>query len=509
VNAIIVIALLAGGYYLADNWLISEFGVVKAWQIKQNLISAKAAAYAVSAIAALYIAAKFKSAKVLLAGIGVIAAVPFCLWLRDFLGHQYFLIVGKVFFYALVSLAAAWGVAAIAGGPVAFVRRLRTGHMESAAEIQAEQAKALKLFAEAKNIVDTSRYSTASGPHVVVLDHHTGKCRQYIAPPKPMFVEEEDIESEFANLDATQIFDQIYQATDGQQNCPSLIIAGEKRSGKSKFAEYITHQYADEIDFVVIDPKQADPKINWGPTTRVIGQSQNWQAISDEIDGALEEIKRLTVDRNRRKQIYLMDEWLNLLAVKENKWGEKTFMFMNKVLTELSYLGIGVIILPHATTATALGFKAGYAQLKSNFDGIFRFEYSLFTNIRKSFFEFKGEEIEIQLWNPRTARRGFSTSARRTAHPKNTHNGPFGAIPEQCASAPESDIDSQNRRTEKAEKPAVADFYESKKDKIIVEAHRAGESKRSICDALKMSSGGTANAEINRVLKKYGISAGV
>jgi len=510
-NVVILFGLLVCGYYLVDHWLVSRFGVVRAWQIKRNLISAETAIYVVYAVAAvvvLYISAKFKSAKVLLAGMGVVAAVPFCIWLHGYLGSRYFNVIGKTFFYVTITGGALWLLFMILTVPLGVIKRFMHFSKESYAKTAIYEAKAMSILADAKARYRQSQYITVAGKNVFALDTRSGAHKFYAAPGKAELIEEEEIPSEFADMDATRIFEQIYQATDGQQNCPSLIIAGVKRSGKSTFAEYLTHQYADEIDFIVVDPKQDDPKINWGPTTRVVGKGQDWSAISDEIDDALEEIKYLTVDRNRKKRMYLFDEWLNLLAVKENKFGDKVFRFMNKILTELSYLGIGAIVLPHATTKTALGFPSGYGELKNNFDGIISFKYSLFSGKRSCFFELNEVEYEIPLWNPRTAKRGFSTGARRTAHRKNTPNGPFEAIPKKCAGAPKANFDPQDWRSEKPENPIITDYYESKRDKIVIEAHRAGKSKRAICEELKMSSGGTANAEIKKILEKYGVSAG-
>ena len=105
-----------------------------------------------------------------------------------------------------------------------------------------------------------------SGQHIVAIDNESGRQQQYHALPKAALMQQqieqpEEAEHEFAHLDSTQIFEIIYQATLGEQNCPSLIVTGEKRSGKSTLLEYFTHAYAAEIDFVVIDPKQPDPKI--------------------------------------------------------------------------------------------------------------------------------------------------------------------------------------------------------------------------------------------------------
>jgi hypothetical protein len=502
-NVIIAVVLLGGGFYILNNWLISEFGVVGAWRIKQSLISAKAVVYAVFVIAALYIAAKFKSAKVLLTGFGIIAAVPLCAWLHDFLGHQYFLIIGKVFFYALVTLAAAWSVAAIVGGPVAFLKRLRMGHLEDEAEIKAEQAKALKLFAEARSITENSRYATVSGPHVVVLDNYTGECRQYIAPPKSMLVEEEEVGLQQNSI---EIFEKVYQRTQGEQNAPCAVVAGRKRSGKSTFVEELTYRY-ESIEWYIIDPKQKNPKAVWGPKAVTLGHGDDWPEVSEFVDWLYGEQKRREANvkklEDMPKLIVVIDELLTVLAVKENKYGEKFAHFYQTILTKMSWLGIGVFVLPHSTTSTALGFKPGYAQLRECFDGIFRFKYSLKDNIRQSFFEFDDEEMEVPLYRP------MSRSEKLAAHRAHRHTEEKNGGYRGCAGAPAGLEYDPDATPEEPAKPQTTDFYESRTEKIIIEAHRAGHSKRAICEMLGMSSGGTASAEINRVLRKYSVGAGV
>lgn len=351
----------------------------------------------------------------------------------------------------------------------------------------------------------------ATGEHVVLMDTRTGVAQQFIKhrieaqPP----IEETQIEANpFENLDAVEIFEQIYRRTLSKQNCPSFIIAGEKRSGKSTFAEYLTHRYANEAEFIVFDPKQADPLINWGPTVRLVGQNSNYAEMSAEMDMAEAEVATMSVDPKRPKRFYMFDEWINLLAVREDKFGKRVFGFMLRVLTEWSYLGIGAIIMPHATEKTALGFPPGYGGLVRNFDGAIWFDYNLFSDERRCFFETKGNQYEIRLWNPATAPRGGAPAHWRTDAKNDRFGGDFDECA-GCAGAPFTIDYDPNTPSVEPEKRGKTDFYESKVDKTVVEMYRAGKSERQICGALGWSSGGRSSDRIEKILKKYIVGAGV
>lgn len=286
---------------------------------------------------------------------------------------QYGLMIG-------IPIAGAWALFLVFAAPIGLIKRFLISHREKYARVKAIEADTLAVVADAKGRYRQSQYITVAGRSALAIDTQTGRHKWYAASAASMDVEEPAFSPNLdAQFDATQLFEQIYQRTNGQQNAPSLIIAGRKRSGKSTFAEWITNQYADEIDFVLVDPKQDDPLINWGPTTTVLARNSNWREFADHIDQFLEEVKTWRVDRNRKKRIYIIDEWLTVSGIKANRYGEKFFDFMQRVLTEMAYLGVGVILLPHATTATALKFPSGYAQLRDCFDGIFRFKHNLLT----------------------------------------------------------------------------------------------------------------------------------
>jgi len=60
-------------------------------------------------------------------------------------------------------------------------------------------------------------------------------------------------------------------------------------------------------------------------------------------------------------------------------------------------------------------------------------------------------------------------------------------------------------RSEEPKKPEITDFYESKAEKYIVEAHRAGVSRRKMFEELGWPVGGRSNEKINNILYKYGV----
>jgi len=409
---------------------------------------------------------------------------------------QYGLMIG-------IPVAGAWGLVLVFAAPIGVIKRFLISYREKYARVKAIEADAMAVLADAKGRYRQSQYITVAGRSALAIDTQTGRHKWYAAPTA-MDVQEPVVEnrSEFEDLDAVEIFEQIYRRTLSKQNCPSFIIAGEKRSGKSTFAEYLTHRYANEAEFVVFDPKQADPLINWGPTVRLVGQNSNYAAMAAEMDRAEAEVATMSVDPSRPKRFFVFDEWINLLAVREDKFGKRVFAFMLRVLTEWSYLGIGVIIMPHATEKTALGFPPGYGGLVRNFDGAIWFDYNLFTDERKCYFEIKGRQYEIKLWNPAMAPRG---GTHRPARPQNTRKGPLEAICAERASVPNGDVDSGDWRAEKPAKPRITDFFESRQDKFIIEARRAGMSNRQILDELKWPVGGTSNKKLHAVFGKYGM----
>ncbi len=252
------------------------------------------------------------------------------------------------------------------------------------AKANKEKAEAETMLADAHGRHRQSQYITVAARSALAIDTETGKQQWYSMSPKAEASKEEKlIDNPFAEMDATEIYEQIYRRTLSDQNCPSFIIAGEKRSGKSTFMDYLTHRYANEAEYIVYDLKQPDPRVNWGPNVRLVGQRGNYAEMAAEMDRAEAEVKTMKPDPNRAKRFYVFDEWINLLAVKENRFGKRVFFFMIKVLTEWSYLGIGVIIMPHAIEKTALGFPPGYGGLVRNYDGIIWFDYNLFTDERK------------------------------------------------------------------------------------------------------------------------------
>lgn len=512
-SLIIVLALLYGGYHIVENWAIGQYGVVPVWAFKRHLLSPATLVCGAVAILGLYISTKLKSPQMLIAIVGIAAVVPFGIWLYNYLGSKYFNIIGKTFFYTATTGISGWALFMILSAPIGVIKRFRQFSEERHAKTKVYEAKAMSILSDAKGRYRQSQYITVAGRAALAIDTETGNTQWFEA--KNRADKQEDVEENpLSQIPADALFQQIYDNTAGLQNCPSLIVAGKKRSGKSTFLSWITRTYADEVDFIVYDPKLPDPTVKWGATTIVIGQNQDFQGIADDIDRQIAIIKTLKVDPHRRKKIFIFDEWLTLIGLNKSKkdkdlnpHGAKIFQFGNKILTELSYLGIGAVWSPHTTTCTGLGFPSGLGQLKSNFDGIFRFHYNLLTKVRKSYFEVDEEEFELPLWNPRTAVRG--TGAHPHTHTENAQKGPFEPLPERCAGVRNGDIALHDWRAEKPVSQQITDFYESKQDKKIVDAHRAGKSNRQIIKELDWSMGGDSNQKINAVLKKYGMRTGV
>ena len=73
------------------------------------------------------------------------------------------------------------------------------------------------------------------------------------------------------------------------------------------------------------------------------------------------------------------------------------------------------------------------------------------------------------------------------------------------ASVPKANITPGDWRTEKPAKSQITDFYDSRQDKFIIEARRAGMSNRQILDELNWPVGGTSNKKLHAVFGKYGM----
>jgi hypothetical protein len=404
------------------------------------------------------------------------------------------------------------------GGPMAVIARFRSFSREKFAKQRINEARAVAIAMDAKGKYRQSQYITVAGKSVLAIDTETGKQQYYIAPTRAELLAQENAQEDdnpFSNMDATQIFEHTFRKTVGKQNCPSLIIAGIKRSGKSTLMEYLSERYANEIDCTIFDPKQKDPLINWGPTTRVVGQNADYGAMLVEIERAEREVEAMEPDPNRKKRFYVFDEWTNLmpaeydgadigLKLKRGEFGRRIFNFMLRVLTEWAYLGIGVIIMPHALEKTAMGFPPGFGGLSRNFNGAIWFDYDEFADIRHCHFEFKGQRYEIPLWNPNTA--------PRHSHSVTPENSPFSAQNGPCDTRDERDgvtfaghIAYQPVAAFPPPKVYPKRIYESKEEKRICQAHDDGLSLRSICDLIGLAVNGRNTTKIKSILSKYKI----
>lgn len=405
------------------------------------------------------------------------------------------------------------------GGPVAVIARFRSFSREKFAKQRISEARAVAIAMDAKGKYRQSQYITVAGKSVLAIDTETGKQKYYIAPTRAELLAQENAQEDdnpFSNMDATQIFEHTYRKTVRKQNCPSLIIAGIKRSGKSTLMEYLSDRYADEADFVIFDPKQKDPLINWSKSVRLVGQDANYGEMLMEIERAMAEVTTMEPDKNRRKRFYVFDEWTNLLPaeydgediglkLKRGEFGKRIFTFMLKVLTEWAYLGIGVIIMPHATEKTALGFPPGYGGLAMSFNGALWFDYDEFADTRTCYFEFKGKRYEIPLWNPQTASRHGGHSVTPENSPFSAPNSPCDARDERDSVTPKGFIAHQPGAAFTPPREYPKRIYESKQEKSICQAFDDGLSLRSICELVGLAVNGRNTTKIKSILSKYKI----
>jgi hypothetical protein len=424
-----------------------------------------------------------------------------------------------------IPLTGMWFVFTVIGGPASFIieriQKFNEERADRAAKRKILEVQAATMLTDAFGRHLQAKHITVAGRSALAINAETGEQKWYaISSQVPEAEQDPEQGNPFADMDATDIFEHTYRKTVGKQNCPSLIIAGIKRSGKSTLMEWLSHRYADEADFTIFDPKQKDPLINWSKSVRLVGQDANYGEMLIEIERAEAQVTTMEPDKNRRKRFYVFDEWTNLmpaeydgadigLKLKRGDFGKRIFNFMLKVLTEWAYLGIGVIIMPHATEKTALGFPPGFGGLARNFNGALWFDYDEFSDTRACYFEFKGKRYEIPLWNPNITptEHRMGQSVGRTDK-KKAPKGPFPALSDSTTCTTPTILDPVWVQSE-AEKKAVGRFYESKLEKAVCEAADNGApSVRQICLQLNMSDNGRNAAKIKAVLDKYSIDVG-
>jgi hypothetical protein len=437
--------------------------------------------------------------------VAVLAAFFIYSGLEDLFGEWVLRLSLQIIAGALGIGAALWLIVSVWAGPIGFIKRQYTKHLSERAAVKLEQAKALKLYAEAKNISDKSRYSVSTGPHVVLVDHHNGVCRQYIAPSKSVLMQPEEQEPQYTAID---IIKKIAAKMQGKKDAPCLVFAGPKRAGKS-FTAKICTEIIPAV-YYALDPKEEDAEDIYADHVKVVGRNDNWREIIDLFEWIIntEQPKRallkktdLPAFKKLPKIIIILEE---LLTTLEGDPNIATYYIM--VLTKFSEFGIGLIVVTHATTATAMGFKPGQSELKRCFDAVFRFDYDVLSEKREYFVTLRGkEEMELLPYDASTVTGVTSRHENFENHSKSAFSGDCdtrdGVTIHKLGYAPNSAVGPVKQR--------VTRYYESKIDKKICEAYDDGKSLSAICTCVGWSKNGRNTNKAKAILKKYGVDTGV
>ena len=399
--------------------------------------------------------------------------------------------------------AGLWLIVSVWAGPIGFIKKHYTKHLAERAKVEMERAKALELYAKAKDTFDKSRYSTASGPHVVLVDHHTGECQQLIAPSKSVLKPEEPP----PQYTAIDIIKKIAVKMQGKKDAPCLVFAGPKRAGKSFTAKICTEIIP--ASYYALDPKEEDPEENYASHVKVIGRNDNWREIIDFFEWiinseqprrALLKKTNLSAFKKLSKIVIILEELLTTLE------GDSDIaVYYITVLTKFSEFGIGLIVVTHATTATAMGFKPGQSELKRCFDAVFRFDYDVLSEKREYFVTLRGkDEMELLPYDASTVT-GVTSRPDSESRSENVFSGGCdsrdGVTTHELEYVPDIAVGPVKQR--------VTRYYESGIEKKICEAYDNGKSLSAICARIGWPKNGRNTSKAKAILKKYGIGTGV
>jgi hypothetical protein len=375
------------------------------------------------------------------------------------------------------------------------VQRMAAESKRIESEARRIAAESFVRLAEARRIVVESRHTAVSGHHVVVIDNKTGRIGQYVTPPKQILQQQEP-----QPYTAIDIIRRIADRIRNTKNAPRFIFAGPTRAGKTFTAMRVTEII--DADYYALDPKESDPEEPWPECVKVVGQGDNWPQMERFFTWIMqhERPRRAALMQTNPaafkrlpKIVIFVEELLTTLA------GAESFSeYYITILTKYSQFGIGVIPITHATTAGAMGFKPGQAQLKECFDAIFRFDYDILTDTRKSYVIMRGQQ-EIEL-APYRHVGGVGTVGVNADRRKRAFNS----------------FDSSDRPDRRPvimlpEPPKRK--YQSVAHRDAVEAYLAGRTPNWICGNLLMGRGKPGYkpnsrdyAELRRILALYAIS---
>lgn len=158
------------------------------------------------------------------------------------------------------------------------------------------------------------------------------------------------------------------------QHYLSIVITGKPRSGKSWYVNSILSTLVafnkpDEIQFVVVDPKKTSlfKKFSLLPHVCGLHDGENILDLFEEVmTSEAERRKRLFADAavdniwEFRKScpevklpviMFVIDEIVTIFNdLKKDKKEKEFASYIQKIFTQLPYLGIGLMLIPHRTT---------------------------------------------------------------------------------------------------------------------------------------------------------------
>jgi hypothetical protein len=419
--------------------------------------------------------------------------------------------------YVIVPAVAFWVAAIAVGGPIGKIGAFLTAGRESRSASKAKESAAKKIAAEAKRIgaearridreadvnirkieIETkrieaevwvklaearriaaeSRHRTISGRHVVVLDNHTGRVQQYLAPPRKVLTEERIEEG--SNQTAIDVGLEIDRA----------FVWGPTRGGKTFFCKQLSYHLAGRGDIVfAIDPKDFDPDDPWPGGVQVVGQADNFDEIARFWDWVDAEKARRGKDMRAAKRmpkIYIIFDEINDAVYERPEFADKYI----RVLRKYAQYRINIICVGQTDTVDSIGLR-GLNQLKKCFDVVLGFQRDRTTDGFKSFVDYgDGKKVDLVPYRP------IAVNAVNAVNGNGYGNwGDVSGFDDTSSTSETSDT-SKSKIYYLPSPPSVK--HRSIEHKMIYEAFRSGRTIYFICKNVLDIGNGNPNYKPSR-----------
>lgn len=149
-----------------------------------------------------------------------------------------------------------------------------------------------------------------------------------------------------------------------------LMLVGGSGSGKTSMAQHLISSRSGKV--LVFDPH--DDKRTWPDNAIVIGGGQDYDSISNELLGLLNEVKHRYELRSEQGLqpnqftpiFFVMDEWREVVANRDEVKNA-----LRHFLTSLRKVNMGFLLISQTDRADPLGLR-GESDLRESFEGIVR-----------------------------------------------------------------------------------------------------------------------------------------